>query len=166
MQRGQSFQMFLLLVAGAAGFVWMTSDSLPAVVASHFGASGTAGAFMPREAYVRFMLVFVVGLPLFIVGLTSLTLGSPRARINVPHRDYWLAPERREETISFLRLHMVRFGAMLVVFLCFVHWLVVRANESQPVRLENRWFIGGLVVFVVFALAWAKALFSRFRRVP
>ena len=166
MQRGQTFQMFLLLVAFAAAFVWMTSDSLPALVASHFGTSGTADAFMPRDAYVRFMLAFVVGLPLLIVGLTSLTLGSPRARINVPHRDYWLAPERREETISFLRLHTVRFGAMLLVFLCFVHWLVVRANGSQPVRLENRWFIGGLAVFAVCALVWAKALFDRFRRLP
>jgi len=166
MQRGQTFQMFLLLVAFAAAFVWMTSDSLPAAVASHFGASGVADGFMPRDGYVRFMLAFVVGLPLFIVGLTTITLGSPRARINVPHREYWLAPERREETVAFLRLHTVRFGAMLLVFLCFVHWLVVRANQSQPVQLENRWFIGGLVLFIISALVWTKALFDRFRRLP
>ena len=166
MQRNQTVQMFLLLVAFAAAFVWMTSDSLPAMVASHFGASGVADRFLPRGGYVGFMLAFVVGLPLFIVGLTTLIFSSPRARINVPHREYWLAPERREETISFLRLHMLRFGAIALLFLCFVHWLVVRANESQPVRLESRWFIGGLAVFVLSALVWAKALFDRFRQVP
>jgi hypothetical protein len=166
MQRSQTFLMFGLLVACAAAFVWMTSDSLPALVASHFGASGTADSFMPRDAYIRFMLAFVVGLPLFIVGLTTLALGSPNARINVPNREYWLAPERREETVSFLRLHTVRFGGMLVVFLCYVHWLVVRANEAQPVRLHNQWFIGGLAVFVISALAWTKVLLGRFRQVP
>jgi uncharacterized membrane protein len=166
MQRSQTFVMFVLFVVCAAGFVWMTSDSLPALVASHFGVSGTADRFMPRDAYVRFMLAFVVVLPLFIVGLTTLILGSPNARINVPNREYWLAPERREETVSFLRLHTLRFGGMLVVFLCYVHWLVVRANEAQPVRLDSRWFIGGLAVFLVFALGWAKVLIGRFRQVP
>lgn len=43
---------------------------------------------------------------------------------------------------------------------------MVRANEAQPVRLDSRWFIGGLAVFLVFALGWAKVLIGRFRQIP
>ena len=57
-----------------------------------------------------------------------------------------------------------RFGVLLVVFLCYAHWLVVRANQSAPARLAESWFIGGLVVFVVATLAGVWLLIGRFRR--
>ena len=166
MQKNSSSVLFLVLVACAVVFVWFTSRFLPEVVASHFGASGAANGFMPRTFYVRFMLVFVAALPLFVVFLTTATLNSPNVRINLPHREYWLAPEQRAETIEYLRQHMARFGTMLVVFLCSVHWLVVRANAVVPPTLSSSWFIGGLVVFLVSALVWTRVLLVRFRKAP
>jgi Protein of unknown function (DUF1648) len=165
-QRGSSSVLLLILVAGAAFFVWVTSRSLPEVVASHFGASGVASGFMPRAFYVRFILAFVVGLPLALVFLPSLAFSNPKARFNLPNREYWLAPDRRTETIEFLRQHLARFGLMLVVFLCYAHWLVVRANTVVPPSLSSPWFIGGLGVFLVSALVWAKVFVGRFRNVP
>lgn len=165
-QRGFSSALFLILLAGAAAFVWLTSRFLPEVVASHFGASGVANGFMPRALYLRFTLVLVVALPLAVVFLPTLALSHPKARINVPNREYWLAPERRAETIAFLRRHMRRFGSMLVVFLCYVHWLVTRANDVIPPTLSSAWLIGGLVVFVGSLIAWTVVLLGRFRNVP
>jgi len=157
---------FALLVGGAALFVWLSSLSLPDVVASHFEGDGYANGFMSRAGYLRFTLAFVVGLPVFLVGVLHLSLGSPNARINLPNRDYWLAPERRADTVAFLRAHMARFGAVLVVFLCYVHWLVVRANRLAPPRLSSPAMVGGLLVFVVFALIWIRSLLRRFRNLP
>jgi hypothetical protein len=119
---------------------------------------------MPRSFYIGFMLVVIIGLPALLVVVTWFALGSSSARINLPNRDYWLAPERRTETLAFLRISIIWFGVLLVTFLCYAHWLVVRANESQPVRLAESWFIGGLVVFLVATLIWLKVLFGRFRR--
>jgi len=155
---------FLLVVAGALAFVWLTSLGLPPLVASHFGASGLANGFMPRSVYVPFMLGFVIGLPALLVVVTSLSMGHAKARINLPNRDYWLAPERRAQTIAVLRTGVMGFGVLLVVFLCYAHWLVVRANQSAPARLAESWFIGGLVVFVVATLAGVWLLIGRFRR--
>lgn len=166
MQRGSSTSLFLILVAIAAAFVWLTGRFLPDTVASHFNAAGAANSFMPRSIYVSFMLVIIVALPLALVFLPSLALSSPRARINLPNREYWLAPERRAETVGFLRRHSARFGSMLVMFLCYVHWLVVRANALAPPDLSSSWFIGGLVVFVASMIAWTAALFGRFRSIP
>jgi uncharacterized membrane protein len=163
MLKSRSALLFLILVAGAAVFVWLTSRHLPEVVASHFGASGAANGFMPRALYLRFTLALVVALPLFVVVLPSLALGSAQARINLPNREYWLAPERRAGTIAFIREHMARFGSLLVVFLCYVHWLVLRANAMNPPGLPAAWFIGGLATFVIIAILWTVSFLGRFR---
>ena len=156
--------LFALFVACAAAFVWRTSTRLPALVASHFGSSGVANGFMPHDFYVRFMLAFVIGLPALLVALTWLAIASPKARINLPNRDYWLAPERRSASIEFLRSGILWFGSLLVTFLCYAHWLVVLANEAQPVRLANSWFIGGLLAFFAAVLVWVTMFLGHFRQ--
>ena len=166
MQRDSARTLFLILVACAALFVWVTSRALPEVAASHFAGSGTAKGFMPRTFYVRFKLLVVVVLPLVLVFVPSVRLNNQKAGIRLPNREYWLAPERRAETVEFLRQHMARFGSMLVVFLCYIHWLVVRANTVVPPSIPAPWAIGGIGIFVVCALIWAGALLRRFGNVP
>ena len=166
MQQGRSLAIFLITEALAAAFVWQTCGQLPDPVASHFDAAGAANGYMPRVYYTRLMLALVVGLPGLIVVLQSLAFASPKARINLPNRDYWLAPERREETVAFLRQHLARLGSMLVVLLTGMHWLVVKANAHQPPGLPGRWFAGAVILFVLATLVWLWALSARFRRIP
>jgi hypothetical protein len=157
---------FAVLVAGAAAFVGLTSLSLPDVVASHFAADGTANGAMSRGAYLGVMLAVVVGLPTLLTVASYFALGAQRARINLPNRDYWLAPERKAETVSYLRAQLARFSAVLLVFLCYVHWLVVRANGIQPPHLSAPWINVGLVGFAVFAVVWTRLIVRRFRNRP
>jgi hypothetical protein len=166
MQQNGSSRFFLILVVGAAIFVWGTGQFMPETVGSHFGPSGTADGFVPRAYYVGFMLAVVVALPLVLVLLPGRLLRNPKMPINLPNRDYWLAPERRAETIDYLVRHSTYFGSMLVVFLCYVHWLVVRANALTPPSLSSPWFIGGLVVFMVSAIVWVRRLFRKFLATP
>ncbi|WP_295392244.1 DUF1648 domain-containing protein [uncultured Thiodictyon sp.] len=166
MQRSNATTVFLVIVIGAAAFVWFTSLGLPPRVASHFGAAGLANGFMPRDFYVRFMLGFVVVLPSVLVLLPAAGLRHPRARINLPNRDYWLAPARRTATVVALRAHMAYVGCLLAIFLCYVHWLVVRANALAPPHLSMPWFFGGLAAFAIATVAWALLLIRHFRNVP
>lgn len=163
MGHGKGSLLFILFVVYAAVFVWRTSDGLPPLVASHFGTSGTANGFMPRTLYVRFMLTFVLGLPTFMIFVTWHALGNSKAGIHLPNRDYWLAPERHAEAISFLRAGLLWFGVLLVAFLCFAHWLVVLANRTRPAHLSEPWFFGGLGVFIIAVFVWLKVLLGHFR---
>lgn len=122
-----------------------------------------ANGFMPRDFYIRFMIAFVIGLPTLMVFITGFALGSSKTRINLPNRDYWLAPERYAETITFLRAGLVWFGVLLITFLCYVHWLVVVANSVQPAHLSEGRFFGGLIAFFVSLLIWLKAFLGHFR---
>jgi uncharacterized membrane protein len=157
-------RLFAFLVGCSVAFVWLTSYQLPSVVASHFDGSGMANGFMPHRSYVSLMLALLVGLPTLLVVITWWSLGSSNARINLPNKDYWLAPERRRATVSYLRSGVLWFGTLLLVFLCYSHWLVVLANGQQPAKLHNSWFIGGLVAFLAILLIWLKVFLGHFRR--
>lgn len=159
-----SFRALVLVIAAAAAFLYVSSASLPPVVASHFVAHGTANGFMPRSAYLSFMAMVVVGLPLLLGFLFGLAGRLPPSLVNVPNRGYWLAPERVEETRTYLGRQGHVFAALLVGFLCFVHWQVVEANRAQPPRLPERAFVVGLVLFLLATVAWAAAFIARFRR--
>ena len=156
---------FLVVLVAAGTFVWLTSAGLPVVVASHFGPGGGANGFMGKGAYTLLMVGLVVGVPLLMASSTHLVRLLPPQLINLPNKQYWLAPERRDETLEALAALSLRFAAALSVFLCFVHWLVVRANATQPARLPETWLFVGLGVFGAVTLVWVFSLLRRFGRV-
>lgn len=130
----------------------------------HTGIRGSTQTSRAHAFYVAFMEAFVIGLPALMVFVTWHAVGSAKARLSLPNRDYWLAPERRAKTIAFLRVGVLWFGALLVTFLCYVHVLVVLANEAQPVYLAQSWFIGGLAAYFVVLLVGVRRFLGRLRR--
>lgn len=154
------------LLAVAAAFILLSGQSLPPVVASHFTAGGNANGFMPRGAYLGLMLSITVLVPLLLALGHGVVRLVPPQFVSLPNRDYWLAPERAAETFAFLRQHGMLMSGMLAAFLCFVHWLVVRANALQPPRLSEAWFISGLVVFLLALAVWLGVFVAHFRRRP
>jgi uncharacterized membrane protein len=154
------------LIVCAVVYVLMSSQHLPELVASHFDAAGRANGQMPRGAYVATMLAIIVIMPLLTAFVPSLMLSSPNARINLPNRDYWLAPERRAESIRFLSRQMWVFSWLVVLVLCYVHSLAVRANTVTPPAIDSAALERGLIVFLVCALAWAVWLIGHFRKGP
>lgn len=164
-KQGWSMAPFLAWVACAELFILVTSLALPDVVASHFGASGKANGFMPRVIYMWLMLAIVAFIPLVLVVVPLQAFRNPNARINLPNSEYWLAPERRAETIETLSRQSVRFSTLLLAFLCYAHWLVIQANKTAPPGLSSRWFFGGLAVFLVATLVWATSLIRGYSQI-
>jgi hypothetical protein len=148
----------------AVAFVFGTGSSLPPVVASHFAAGGAANGFMPRGTYLLFMTALLVGLPLLIAFISSITNSLPARFINLPNREYWLATERQANTVAYLRKHGARFGAILAIFLCFVHWLVVQANAHNPPLFPESLFFVGIAAFLVGLITWLGGFIVHFRR--
>jgi uncharacterized membrane protein len=163
MKHSVSSVLFCVLLVFAAVFVSLTASLLPSEVASHFSTAGAADGFMPRTAYLVLMLALALAMPVVMVLTLGSVLRKPRAPINLPNRDYWLGPERRADTVAFLQRHMLRFGSLLIAFICFVHWLVVRANAHEPARLSDSWLVAGIVLFIVATALWVGALHLRFR---
>jgi hypothetical protein len=158
------FLLFALLVA--VGFVWLSSGNLPTIVASHFGPDGNVNGFMSRRTYMAFMLGAVVAIPM-LVGLSGhLARFLPLQLLNLPNKQYWLAPDRRAATLESISSMCVPYALVLAIFLCFVHWLVVQANAVRPPKLAQTPMLVGLAVFTIASLVWLSILFRRFGRVP
>jgi hypothetical protein len=160
-----SFRVLLLLVIFAVVFLVATSNALPPVVASHFGLGGVANGFMTRAAYMAIMAGVMIIVPLLLPAAFVLMRYAPPSMINLPNREFWLAPERNEATFNYLSGHGGWFGCSTLIFLAFVHYLVVEANEGQPPRLAENSLWVGLALFMLTTLAWSVSLIAHFRRI-
>lgn len=165
-RRGRSLLIFTVALALGAAFIVLTSRSMPEVLASNFDATGVAHASMPRNVYVAIMAGVGIVVPAIVVYLPALLYRIPGVRFRLPNRDHWLAPERREQTIATLVSFSSGYGILLVIFLCFVHWQVVRANATPPPSLPLGMFLGGMMAFMVVTIGAAFTLVSKFTRVP
>ena len=157
--------LFVMLLIAVCGIVAGSSGALPERVASHFGAAGAANGYMTRDAYRIFMLAFGFGVPLLVVALIGWLPRLAPNLINIPNRDYWLAPERRAATLAALDGCALWLGCLLTAMAGAVHWLIIRANAVNPPRLENGLLITLLAAFVVGLVCWIVVLLRRFRKI-
>jgi uncharacterized protein DUF1648 len=156
--------LFGLLAVAVAALIVLTTGRLPESVASHFGAGNLADAWMTRDFYLVWMLAFSVLLP---VGIVAAIGGLPRAFpgiTNLPNRDYWLAPERRADSLRFLAVSACWLGCLLTALAGAIHVLIIEANAVVPARLPGAMFFGLLAAFAAAFGAWLVAIFRRFRR--
>ena len=156
--------LFILLLLIGTILISVTTDHLPVQIASHFGAGGAPNGWMSQNAYLLFMLAMAVVLPVAVVLGMSMLPRRMTSAINIPHREYWLDPLRREATLRFLAAHACWLGSLLVVFIAAIHLLLLEANATQPPRLPGAMFYTLLVAFVVALGIWMATLLLRFRR--
>jgi hypothetical protein len=158
--------LFALLVVANAALVLSTGHLLPEQLATHFDFSGRPDGWMSRGGYQAFMIAFAVVLPTIEVALLSALPRLAPSSIRLPHREQWLAPERREETLGFLSRHGYWLGCLLSAFLGGVHLAIVAANQQQPAHMPRYALAWVLVPFVLAIALWIGALLVRFHKAP
>lgn len=155
--------LFIAILLACAAYVAATSSALPERVASHFGASGEANGWMPRDAYLRFMLGLCVLMPIGVAVVLALVPRAIPKRANIPHREYWLSGPRREDTQATLAAFGCLLGSLLALFIAAVHFVLIKANGASPPHLPGALFVATLLAFLVGLVLWIVALQVRFR---
>ncbi len=156
--------LFTLLYIGFLLYVDQTALLLPGRVASHFGIDGQANGWMSRSAYIKFIRIFGLALPAFTVAVGFLTRFLPAGMINIPNRDYWLAPEHRAETYSSVLGFCLWLACLEVAFVGGMHYLTIVANRSTPAHLPTSGLVTVLGMFVLGLGLLIVALVRRFRK--
>jgi len=154
----------LSMVALMAGHVLSTFPSLPEVVASHFNASGAADSFMARETYMALFALLGIAVPLGVGWLPGAIARKGGKGLNIPHRDYWLADARRDQTAAFLQAHGLWLSVLLSALMAFVNAQVVKAHQFQPPVLQTSAVMSALAVFLLLVAVWLGVLIVRFRK--
>jgi hypothetical protein len=157
----------LLIVSYAIffGYVAATYSELPAKVASHFDLYGHANGWMSRETCVAFMVGIVVIVPVIVIASMGGAGRIPVSFINLPHRDYWLAPERRQAALAILLRYSLLLASITVLLMTGLHWLVVQANlhGGTQLNLVDLWsLLGG---FLVVTVVWTVLLLRHFSKI-
>ena len=156
---------FLLLLFGIVYFAQIYPQ-LPDRMASHFAADGTPNGWSPKQGFffLMAMITAVTAIPAFLVPLKLKSL--PRQRINLPNKEYWLAPEHAEETYSFFRTYMAWFGCALLFVLLFGTTQAVNANLPSIGHFNSKAMIYVMVGFVGFTGVWLISFIRHFQNVP
>ena len=106
----------------------------------------------------------MTGLMGFLIPLVI--VAAPTEFINVPRKDYWLAPERREETFRFLRTHLEWFACGVLFVLLYAASQAINANLPEHAPFGARGLFYVLAGFLLLTLAGSIRLMRHFYRVP
>ena len=157
---------FLLLVF--LGFLQARNfaAAMPGVMATHFGASGSANGWQTKGQFFIVELIMLGVCLLIGFGIPFIISKAPPSLINLPNKEFWLAPVRRDHTISVMRMQMAWFACALLTFLIVVNQLVFNANQSVPRHLNGPQFTMALAAFLGFTAIWTLRLISKFSNVP
>ncbi len=136
---------------------------LPARMATHFGKDGTPNDWMNKSIATTVNCALVVVIPLFFIAIGSLLRGLPTTLINIPNREFWFAPERREQSIQWISTTMSWFGAAIALFVVVINHLTFVANRDGE-SLNSAAFLTALGLFLAAALALVVTVTIRFRR--
>ncbi len=135
---------------------------MPERMASHFNASGKADGWMTKEGFFGFYVGVLVLMALVFIFIPKFMLKIPDSMINLPNRDYWLAPERRAQTGEMIESYMNAAGnAVIALLLCVFH-LAFSANLDAGGRLpQSTWIL--LAAFMIFMSVWTIRFLRAFR---
>lgn len=156
--------LLVLLMSGYLAVVFSSASLLPERVATHFGANGQPDGWMSRSGYLNFIAGMGFGLPLFILAIIFLSRFFPASLVNVPHKDFWLAPGRKEVAQEILFDRSLWLAALMVCFFGALHYLTIMANRSEPVRLPSQLFFPVLALFLAGIIIWIISLYRSFRK--
>jgi len=136
---------------------------LPPRVAIHFGFGGMADNWAPSYVNTLFFIGTNIFLFLCLYFTPRLVFMFPSKWINLPNKDYWLRLENKPRTVEIFSSFMWKFGTALFLFLFIVELLAIQANLSQPVKLNEKLFLSGLILFLLYTVYWCIKLLKGFR---
>lgn len=155
---------FVLVYAACLGVYWFTAPHLPESVPARFSSTGIAVGHLSRAAYLWLMVGLTALLPVLLLGALA---WAPRRVVgfaNIPHRDHWLAPDRRDATIETLASAGYFMATCVAAFMGAMHWMITQASTVTPPRLEATPFFVLVGTFVALSIGFSLWLTLRFRR--
>ncbi len=150
----------LLFLAGIQTFHYYSQ--LPDIVASHFNRAGAANGWSAKKVFFEIYWGGLGLITLIALGVPRLVAWAPAALINLPNKDYWLAPERREEAIAYIGQQLMWFAtATLALLIITIEW-AIRANLAPEHRISSAAMWVLLAAYGLFVIQWLVRFLGKF----
>jgi serine/threonine-protein kinase len=157
---------FLLVFVFMGVFAnWIFTLSLPQKIATHFNFAGKPDGFMTLLNFQSFITLSTICFPLVMVFMVGVLPAWFPSLVNISHRDYWFAPERKTKTLDYLFSMACKLGVLMVFFFVGLNVIIFLANNSNPVLMPKLPFFIVMLLFLLGVLLWVVMLFLKFRKV-
>ncbi len=156
--------LILTLIAGIFIQAYYYSE-LPDYVANNFGNNGEPNSWMSREWHMGIAIAIYLMNSLLFLSTPLIFRKIPVKYINFPEKEFWLADERKTESIQLMSSWLAFFGLATNVFVILVSHLVYEANISDPVKLNESMFFTVILLFIIVIITWIILLFKRFKKI-
>jgi hypothetical protein len=124
----------ILSCIGALGFSLHGFSVAPDIVPVHYGLDGLPDRWGPRVEVLLVYLGVVGGGTALWLTLPAFFRRVPPSMINLPHKEYWLAPERRAAATAKLSTWADMVGTALNLLMLALQLLLTpaRAGTGSP----------------------------------
>jgi uncharacterized membrane protein len=133
---------------------------LPERVASHFGLSGQPDAWSTKTSFVTFYFIITGFVTLLFLGIRFGMSKIPSSLINMPNKDYWLSPERKQETFDFMSHYFLWFASATLLLMLAMFHQTFQVNLGRANGLSHPMLSIGL--YIGFSVLWTIGLVRRF----
>ncbi len=138
--------------------------ALPASVAVHFSLSGTPNQWMNRETFLLSWGIYCTVMALAFGWSASGKIPLSSRFCNLPHKQYWLHPSRKDRARKMLSSLLYQGGSGLFLFLGGVFLLLLHAHQTEPPRLALPLFFLLLGGFFAAFIPWIFRFYRAFRK--
>ncbi|HZC36530.1 MAG TPA: hypothetical protein VE242_12995, partial [Chthoniobacterales bacterium] len=153
---------FLALAVCLVELIW-AYNRLPELVRAHFPSWIHFGAEGPRWVFIVATGAIPVLIALAALISIHLLRSQPDKFVQIPNRDYWMAPARREQTLDLIASRIYLLGAVKFVADAVFIYAAVRANLTGTSELDPTLLFSLACAFVIVKVALAAQLFWRFQ---
>ena len=158
-------KLFIFLVFLSVLHMAYYYPQLPESLASHFDVSGKADNWSGKDVFFLVYAGIVALMALLFLGTRFLMPKLPGTLVSLPNKEYWLAPERKEETYSYLSTQLTWFGCASLAFLIGCMHLCIEANVTGVNNIApGIWLL--TAAYLIFTLFWIVRFVSRFMKKP
>ena len=166
-KRGLALAVFSVLFAACVFHAIYYYPKLPDKVPSNSSLDGTVHSWTEKTAFIGIYMATVVGMSVIFIGTGYATRFMSPAKINLPNKDYWLAPERKEETFECMFRRMIWLASGTLVFVMHIfHGCFEAALRSTGPSEDHAFRLVAMFVFYLSVMTgWIVAYYWRFRKV-
>jgi len=137
---------------------------LPEKVARHYDAAGQADAWGDKSDQLNFQLKTIAFLSgtILLVGLSISKV--PDSVINLPHRDYWLSSERRQNTKKCISSVLFGFGSITMLLFFDLYNQSIQVNLGHAAKLSHIWI--SLGTYVTITITGCLVIYIKLNKKP
>lgn len=147
-------RVFVFVFLANIVFIIASLFILPERVATHFSAGGVPDSYSSKYFYaIMLSIIELVTFSTFFF-MPYITFKFPPRMMNLPNKEYWLREENRPVLRLKISNFLYEFGIAFFAFMFAVNFLAIKANLSEPVRLDNRLLYSISIVLLLYTAYW------------